>query len=94
MSNNDAADAVQQARDSYGSLLDYYYDRPASKESIKIGLRLGDVPTEAQAEELQRELAEVIQVQTIINLSPQEKAHMQQLAAISQSQRKKKQMNK
>ncbi|KAK2764538.1 hypothetical protein FQN54_009233 [Arachnomyces sp. PD_36] len=55
MWNNTSAD---HARQSYGSLLDYYFDRPASKESIRIGLKMDEVPSQVQVEELQKELAE------------------------------------
>lgn len=92
MSDNTSAD---HARGSYGSLLDYYFDRPASKESIRIGLKVGEIPSQAQAEELQKELAEALNAQEIIDsLTEEEKANMQKLAAISQSRRTKKQLDK
>lgn len=92
MSNNTS---TNHARESYGSLLDYYFDRPASKESIRIGLKVGEVPSQAQAEELQKELAEALKAQEIIDsLTEEEKANMQKLASISQSRRTKKQLDK
>ncbi|WEW60257.1 hypothetical protein PRK78_005742 [Emydomyces testavorans] len=93
--NKSAADRASEARDSYGSLLDYYFDRPASKESIQIGIRIGDIPTEVQAEQLQQQLQEALEVQEILeNLGEAEKAEMRRLAFISQTRRKKKQLNK
>ncbi|PGH10638.1 hypothetical protein AJ79_05352 [Helicocarpus griseus UAMH5409] len=58
MSDTTTRDPANEAREIYGFLLDYYFDRPASKESIRIGLRVGEVPSQVQAEELQKELVQ------------------------------------
>ncbi|KAM5445976.1 hypothetical protein MaudCBS49596_006921 [Microsporum audouinii] len=94
MSTNNGADRANDARDSYGSLLDYYFERPASKELIRIGLRAGEVPSQAQAEDLQRELAAALQARDIIdNLTAEERASMENVAFISQSRRARRQLN-
>ncbi|MCJ1387870.1 hypothetical protein MMC18_000713 [Xylographa bjoerkii] len=88
MSSSKGNSTTQRARDSLGSLLDYYYERPASQESIKIALKVGEVPSTEQAEALKKELKEALQVQEILdNLSPQEKENMSRMANLSRGRR-------
>ncbi|KKZ63056.1 hypothetical protein EMCG_02557 [[Emmonsia] crescens] len=46
-------DGVTEVRGHYGSLLDYFLERPASKDNIVIGLKVDEVPTHAQSLSLQ-----------------------------------------
>lgn len=91
MSNNgNAAERAQAARDSYGSLLDYYYERPASKESITVGLAVGSVPSADQAEGLKQMLQEALSVKEVIdNLSPAERDAMINVAKLSVGRRRR-----
>lgn len=90
MSSNQGKSTTQKARDSLASLLDYYYERPLSQESVKIGLKVGQVPSTDQAEALKKELKEALQVQEILdNLSPQEKENMTRMANLSRGRRAK-----
>lgn len=90
MSSNKGNSTAQKARDSLASLLDYYHERPASRESIKIGLKVGEVPSTEQAEALKKELKEALEVQQILdNLSPQEKENMTRMANLSRGRRAK-----
>ena len=88
MSSNQDNPATHKARDSLSSLLDYYYERPASHESVKIGLKVGEVPSTEQAESLKKELKQALQVKEILdNLSPQEKENMNRMANLSRGRR-------
>lgn len=90
-----AENAAERARASYGSLLDYYFERPASKELITIGIRVGDIPNTGQAEQLQKDLADSLRAKEIIDsITPEEKENMERLAFISKSRREKRRMNK
>lgn len=88
MSSDEGKAAAQNARDSLESLLDYYAERPASHESLQIGLRAGEVPSEEQAESLKKQLREAVQIKEIIdNLSPTEKETMIRMENISKGKR-------
>lgn len=73
MLNNTSAD---HAWESYDSLLDYYFDRPASNKSIRIGLKVGKVLPEAQTEELQKELMKALKTHEIIDSLTKKQANM------------------
>ncbi|WEW59708.1 hypothetical protein PRK78_005188 [Emydomyces testavorans] len=88
--SNNVDERVRELRDSYGSLLDYYFDRPASKESITIGLKVGEVPSAHQAESLKNFIKEAIGVHEIREkLSPWEREQIEQAAASSRLRRQK-----
>jgi hypothetical protein len=93
MTSTDNVSGVERAnetRNSYGSLLDYYYERPASTGNFKIGLTAGTVPSEEQAEALKAEIKEALQIQDVLaNLSPEEKAEMEKMAQFSRGKRGK-----
>lgn len=89
MSSADPGQAgAQRARDTLSILLDYYAGRPASKESVDIGIRIGDIPTEAQGRSLQAKLSEMLRINEIIsNLGPNERAQMESSATSSRNRR-------
>lgn len=88
MSSNNGGSTTQTARDSLASLLDYYHERPASRESIKIGLKVGEAPSTEQAESLKKELKDALQVKEILdNISPEDKERMTQMANLSRGRR-------
>lgn len=73
--------SAKEARDSYMSYLDYYFGRPSSREVVLIGLRVGDVPTEAQGEYLRGLVEEAIRVGALLDaLSPEEIEQLDRLA--------------
>lgn len=93
-STNTNPGRTSDVRDSYDSLLDYYLERPASKEITRIGLKVGEVPTEAQAIELQKELADALKVSQIINnFTAEERIRMERMVNVSEGQRGRKEIN-
>ncbi len=79
---------TDQARDSFTSLLAYYESRESGE--ITVGLSKGTVPSDQQAEELRKELAEALkQHQILAQLSPEEKKAMEGAASASRLRRAK-----
>lgn len=65
---------IQQFRDSLDVLYDLYADRPASKEVIPIGIRVGDIPDRDKTKSLLEFLRREAENREIAdNLSKEEK---------------------
>ena len=82
---------AERVRDSFASLLAYYTERDSTGSAdIQIGVAAGTVPSDEQAEEFRKELAEALKSQEILNqLGDREKNAMLSAANSSRLKRAK-----
>lgn len=81
---------VKNARDTISILLDFYEGRPASTESVLLGINTGDIPDDEKTKSLREFLKkEAEKRQLMAQLTPDERRIMEEAGKSSQARRRK-----